>query len=84
MESARINRVFQYILNIDPCSMKLSFGIEKMLFDLPLLDYTWGRYRLFACWESLHALLWSADIIFLYTVKSVLRSHCTIGISYIV
>ena len=44
MESARINRVFRYILNIDPCSMKLTFGIEKMLFDLPLLDYVWGRY----------------------------------------
>ncbi|KAL5015120.1 hypothetical protein ScPMuIL_009390 [Solemya velum] len=38
-----IRKSFHTILAIDPCSLILTVGIEKLVFNIPLFDYVWGQ-----------------------------------------
>lgn len=49
VEVGKIRKSFTVRADIDGCNMKLSFGIEKRHYEIPLIDYKWGK-------------LWSIDI----------------------
>ncbi|CAG2190929.1 unnamed protein product [Mytilus edulis] len=43
VEVGKIRKSFTVYANIDGCNLKLSFGIEKRHFEIPLINYNWGK-----------------------------------------
>jgi hypothetical protein len=43
MHSALLQRNFAMSLQVDQCKMTLTVAIEKLTFEISLLDYDWGK-----------------------------------------
>lgn len=56
VEVGKIKKSFTVYAEIDGCNMKLSFGIEKRHFEIPLINYEWGKYVLFIDFNNLKEL----------------------------
>lgn len=44
VENKFLQRTFQIYFELDPCSSKLSLGIENVFYNTTLTDFKWGRY----------------------------------------
>jgi hypothetical protein len=45
MHSALLQRNFAMSLQVDQCKMTLTVAIEKLRFEISLLDYDWGKHK---------------------------------------
>ncbi|XP_071145134.1 uncharacterized protein [Mytilus edulis] len=48
VEVGKIRKSFTVYVDIDGCNLKLSFGIEKRHFEIPLINYNWGTEETFS------------------------------------
>ncbi|KAL5013968.1 hypothetical protein ScPMuIL_008238, partial [Solemya velum] len=71
----RIRSSFHTVIAIDSCSLILTVGIEKLVVNIPLLDYQWGKsYHLKLLQVSLIFVAIQYTIVDLYAEKKYLVS----------
>ena len=45
IKSDRLQRNFHTVLNIDPCHYNMTVGIDRLRFNVNILDKPWGKYE---------------------------------------